>query len=466
MVRAFDAVREAVDDGQTPANDKAEAFRMTLTQLAVDRLTFAGLAAKMKAKDGRDRSNARELIAWDQLQPGFGVRITRKGVKSWIVMTRVAPQVQGGKAITVQKTLDRVIRMTLADARGEARKIMQEAQRRIDPRPGKHDNPDSSGFTFDKMIDDYLAKHVRPKYRPSTAKEAERLLKLPLERWRTRQAVDIKRGDVRALFNEISERRLRSYSGSSGGATTEAGNVLKYVRVAYRWAMDQGWPNNKDLIESDPTAGIKKHKAVSRDRALDDVEIGCFWRATETLPWPFKEIFQLLALTGQRAGEVSGLRWPEVEPLDRTTWQLPGARTRNKVANDVHLSPQAMKIIRPLPRWINQPLVFPTRTGTLRKMSLFDAQQVLNVAMTAELAKLGRELEHWTPHDLRRSVASGMARIGIDTTVADKVLGHVIPGVPGIYQRHHFWNERKAALDLWAAHVERLAHGVAKDDAA
>jgi integrase len=156
----------------------------------------------------------------------------------------------------------------------------------------------------------------------------------------------------------------------------------------------------------------------------------------------------LLILTGQRRGEVAEMRWSEVD-LERRAWILPAARAKNGLAHEIPLSTQAIAIIEGLPRQQNQDLVF-TVTGNTAVSGFSNAKDKLD-------AKSG--VKDWTVHDLRRTVATGLQRLGARLEVTEAVLNHVSGsrrGVAGIYQRYDWAKEKRAALEAWGRHVAGL----------
>ena len=178
------------------------------------------------------------------------------------------------------------------------------------------------------------------------------------------------------------------------------------------------------------------------------------WVACETLGYPFGPMIQLLLLTGQRRTEVAGIRWSEID-LDKAEWTIPGTRTKNSEPHSVPLSDMVIGIIKSLPYiQSNQGFLFTT-TGETHVTGYSRAKADLDKLMADE----GDDLPHWTFHDLRRTTASGMARLGINLPVIEKVLNHTsgsFAGIVGVYQRHHFSDEKRNALEAWARFVQSL----------
>jgi integrase len=213
------------------------------------------------------------------------------------------------------------------------------------------------------------------------------------------------------------------------------------VRKFFNWCVEN------DLITNSPVAGVKvPNPETSRDRVLTDDELKAVWRVVEKDGYPLGSILQLLILTGQRRGEVAGMMWSELD-LDAATWSLPRERVKNDRRHEVPLSRQAIAILKQVPR-IGDKYVF-TLNGTAPYKN-FLAKRRFDAAVG---------IAPWTVHDLRRTAASGMARPGVNLVVIEKILNHVsgsLAGIVGVYQRHEFAEEKRAALQQWADHVDHL----------
>jgi integrase len=185
---------------------------------------------------------------------------------------------------------------------------------------------------------------------------------------------------------------------------------------------------------------------VSRERTLSDGELASVIRASREIGGPFGAIVEMLALTGQRREEVARMTWPELD-LNARTWTLEGARTKNGRAHIVHLAQPALQVLDRCPSLG----LFVFTTAGAKPLQAFSLHKRRLDTQSG--------LADWRLHDLRRTVVSGMARLGVAPHIADRILNHVggtIGGVAAVYQRHEFLAERKAALDLWGAHVADL----------
>lgn len=243
------------------------------------------------------------------------------------------------------------------------------------------------------------------------------------------------------------------------GARTHA-----YLRRFFNWCTERGY------LKDNPISGLKPPgQAKDRDRVLDDAEALEVWRAAEAMSGVFGPMVKLLLLTGQRLNEVAGMRWAEIN-TDRATWVLPSERTKNKREHEVPLTKTALDILAAIPRMSADgkpsPLVFTT-TGRTPVSGFSRAKKTIDAAILDARQEQDPEAEpmpHWTFHDLRRTVTTGLAKMGVHPHVADALLNHksgTITGVAAVYNRHAYLDERRRALEAWEAHVLALAEGKA-----
>jgi integrase len=417
-----------------------------LTQLAVDRLP---------PKTGR-------IIHWDRTLPGFGLRVTAKGARSWVAMYRV-----NGKA--VMETIGSLAKVPkVDDARGLARASMQKAESDTHPVEEKRvEAARSAANTVGAAVERYLAEGGRTSkrgqpWRPKTATEWRRIFTHDvLPRWGERPLVEITRAEVLELVNDKAARRERKRQGRSDGAAVQSGKMLTRLRTFFAWAAAN------DLVQADPTTGVRlPAKEAQRDRVLSADEIRAFWTAAEQLGMPFGAVFWLLLLTAQREVEVAGMRWSELD-LDKRVWTIPGARAKNGKPHIVHLSALAAEIVEHVPRIAGQDLLF-SGTGKTPVSGFSQAKTRLDRRVADALRRAAggddrRELMPWVLHDLRRSATTGMAQLGIAPHIADRILNHqagTIRGVAAVYNRFAYLEERKAALEAWGRCVESLVRRV------
>ena len=288
--------------------------------------------------------------------------------------------------------------------------------------------------TVAAAVEQYLVRHVGRHYREKSRYAAERYLrKYVVEHLGDRKIHAVTRADLRAMLDRLVD-----------DTPVLANRLHANVRKFFNWCVEQ------DILATSPCTGLKPPagREVSRDRVLTDVELRLVWLAAERMGYPWGTVVQLLALTGQRRGEVAGMRWAELD-MEKRLWTLPAERTKNKRKHEVPLSPAAMAIIDRLPRTSDE-FVFSVRGTPVTGFGY-------NWDRLREL--LPPDMPQWVVHDLRRTAASGMAALGVSLPVIEKVLNHVsgsLAGIVGVYQRHEFAAEKRAALRQWADHVERL----------
>jgi integrase len=186
---------------------------------------------------------------------------------------------------------------------------------------------------------------------------------------------------------------------------------------------------------------------LKRERVLSDDELAVIWRATDS-PGPFNGIVRLLMVTGQRREEVAGMAWAELFD-DFSTWTIPASRAKNGATHIVPLASPAQELLRGVPRFGD--LVFPGLRGPFK--GFWRAKAALD-------AKSG--VTNWRLHDLRRTAATGLQRLGVRLEVTEQVLNHISgsrAGIVGVYQRHDFATEKRAALEAWGEHVLAIVAG-------
>jgi integrase len=389
---------------------------------------------------------------WDSYLPGFGLRVAGSGRKTWVAMYRV-----GGKL--VRETVGTLALIpNVAEARDRARDSMQKARAGKNPVAERRERErvakaqaEAPPDTFRAVATRYLERYAKKNTKPTTWKELQRQLEIDVfPKWAERPVTSITRQDVTALLDGIADR----------GSPVQANRTLARLKTLFKWVLDE------ELIPADPTARVRKVvKETARDRTLSDDEIRLFWAGCDKLGWPFGPMYKLLLLTAQRHDEVGTMERPEID-LDRRVWTIPREKAKNDRTHEVHLSALAVEILESLPR-IGDSFVLTT-TGEHSASGFSKSKERLDQHMLdllrADLIETGKDpdqaaIDDWILHDLRRTAATGMARLNIPPHVVDKILNHVsgsIRGVAAVYNRHAYLDERRAALEAWARHVERI----------
>jgi len=331
-------------------------------------------------------------------------------------------------------------------ARELAREAILAARSGVNPVEEKRaEEAAAKAVTFAVVADRWMSEYVERNCSLGVIRERRRILNHDiLPRWGGRAARAITKADVNDLLDAKADRRDRPRKGRTDGAGIQSNRTFAVLTALFNWAI------SRDLVDTNPTAGVRHRvKEVARDRVLDDDELVRFWAACDAMGLPFGPLFQLLLLTAQRRDEVGGMRWSELD-LERRIWTVPGERTKNDKVHMVHLSDLAIEIIEQLPQIGDSDLVFTTNEKT--PVSGFSKAK-------SRVDKLMGDPSEWILHDLRRTAASGVARLGVAPHVVDKILNHTagtIRGVAAVYNRFEYLPERKAALEAWGRFVETL----------
>ncbi len=330
--------------------------------------------------------------------------------------------------------------LTLAEARIKGKKLLAAIANGEDPREVKQEAVKAAAETVAVVARRFVERHAKANTRrwQETERQIEREI---IPRWGRRPISSISRQDVAALIDVIADR----------GSPVMANRIFATARKMFSWACDRG------TLESSPFDRLKKPSAeTKRDRTHTDAELSLIWRAADTVTYPYGAIVQLLILTGTRREEIGGMKWSELNS-DRTMWTIPASRAKNGIQHQVPIVPWVRSILAELPCFAGSDLVFTTA-----ERQRFDNYSRCKRALVAKIAEMngGTPIAAWTLHDCRRSVASGMAKLGVALPVIEKILNHVsgpsFGGVQGIYQRHTFSDEMRAALEAWAQHLLTL----------
>ena len=367
-----------------------------------------------------------QIELWDTRVRGFGVRVSHGGAKAFVLVYRF-----NGRPRRI--TLGRYPTLGLAQARELANQALRAVDLGKDPGAEKtraRRVPDIEHF--DAFVDHFIETYARPKNR--TADETSRLLRREFVRvWKRRPIKEIRKHDVTVVLDDI----MRS------GKHTTANRSLAAIRKLFNWAVERG------LLDQSPCANIgTPAKSVRRDRILSDNELKAVWNAVSTMGYPYEPIVKILILTAQRREEVAGMQWQEIDS-QQSNWSMGAERTKSDRPHVVPLTGLVTSILTSLPR-LHERLVFPSRgnDGTVSGFSKWKS----------ELDEIS-EVEGWRLHDIRRTTATGMARLGVPPHVVERILNHTsgtFGGVAGIYNRFGYLPEMREALDRWSHFVVSL----------
>jgi len=345
---------------------------------------------------------------------GLRLRVGAGGTKTWTFRART-----GGR--TINKKLGSYPGMDLTEARTAALKLVAAIAR--------GGSAEAVERTFGAVAEHWIKKVAKPK-NDSWRLQERRLEMHVLPAWRDRKIVDIRRSDVRDLLERLEGAVLPN-------------RVLSLVKTIFRFALSRDW------IDVSPAEGIRKPQAEQeRDRVLTMADMAQIWKAAEFLGYPFGPYIRLLALTAQRRTEVAGMRWNDLD-LDAAMWIIPAADTKAERRHYVPLSAIAVEILRGLPRLG----VYVFTTDGRTHMTNYAK---LKARLDAFITATGGSVDPWRLHDLRRSAATHMVRLGVREEVVSRVLNHAAKGVTArVYALHTYGPEKREGLISWAEEILR-----------
>lgn len=413
----------------------------------------------------------KDAFVWDHDVAGFGLKVTPAGGKIYVFQYRIARPGEAERTPAKRYTIGKHGKLTPDQARKRARELAALVEQGIDPRQRELDaiaavdEADRLALekarievelAFDKVADLWLDHYENEKQRrPSSVRLARTIVNNHLKpKLKSKPMPHIGRADLQPVIDAIpvTNRGIRRA-------------VFAYASVLFGWAAKRG------DIAANPLKDMAKPEAPkARERVLTDDELAAVWKASATSVEPFGPFFRLLILTGQRRAEVTGMNWNE---LDRASsiWTIPADRAKNRVAHIVPLSSMAIAELDRLAlagqvkakldnpdskRWPKAGFVLST-TGKTGISGVTKVKNTLDA--TIAKAREGEALAGWRIHDLRRTLATGLQRLGVRFEVTEAVLNHISgsrAGVAGIYQKHDWKEEKRSALDAWARHVEAI----------
>jgi integrase len=388
------------------------------------------LIAALTLPDGKD-----DVIYWGDDPKGLGFRLRRSDdrvLKSWVVAYRRADH-----AGARRMTLDAVL--TAEQARSKAREILAKVELGGDPQGDKLAQRTAGQYTVRALVEEYVADK-RAELRPKTLRDTTTYLTgsyfktlhaMPIEK--------VSRRDVAACLTRIK----RDHSAIVAAAARAK------LSAFFVWCLRQGYINTG----ANPVIGTDMGKRVaSRERVLTNDELAAIWRACGDDD--YGRIVRLLLLTGARRAEIGGMCWSELD-LDapQPTWTLPSARSKNHRQHVLPLMSTAVDIIKSVPRMATRDQLFGLRAGG-GFANWGESKRALD--------KRTGIADMWHLHDVRRSVATRMADIGIQPHIIEQILNHQSghrAGPAGIYNRSSYAREVRAALALWEDHLRALVEG-------
>jgi integrase len=367
--------------------------------------------------------------------PGLYLVVEPTGTKSWAHRYR-------RRGVPKKDTLGRAGEGGLALA--AARHAVAAARHRLgrggDPATAPHPVAPAgvaANENIEAAVAAFLELHAYRKTRLNSAQATEYSFnRFVLPAWRGRPVAGITRRDVIDLVETVA-----------AAAPYSANRLLAALSKFFNWL------RSRDVLSVSPAAGVERpHKEIARQRTLDDGELRALWRACEG-EGPFGAALRLMLLTGARRNEASKMPWAELD-RKRRLWLLPSTRTKNERPHEIPLSSQAWTILEALPQINGSEFVFTT-DGRTPVVGWAKVKARIS-------AKAGLDATTWRLHDLRRTAASGMQRLGVSVPVVEKALNHqggVFRGIVSTYQTHDYADDVRIAFQKWGDHVADLVSG-------
>jgi integrase len=366
------------------------------------RLTEAAVA-KLKPTESK------QVDYFDLGLPGLVLRISYGGTRSWRVL-----YYEKSKAKTYG--IGRYPIIDLKTAREKARSFLENPQlalRRI------------VDHTFQAVVDDFLKRHVEANGLRSRVAIERCFDRYVLPHWKDRPISDIRRADVTALLDLIEDQN----------GPRQADMVLAILSKLFNWHQAR-----TDDFNSPVVRGMKRTKPGDRKRKriLVDEELRVLWKVASVMS-TFGAMARFALLTAQRREKIRSVRWTDIRD---GVWIIHSEPREKSTAGSIKLPGEAIKIMEKLPQLVGNPFIFPASVGAGSFNSFSQRKLELDLLMRSEIP----DMENWTFHDLRRTARSLMSRAGVRPEIAERVLGHAIQGVEGVYDRHNYDLEKADAL--------------------
>lgn len=404
------------------------------------------------------KDRRREIV--DTGCEGLRLRIMPSGKRSWSVVYRVSGGATGEKGTPKKGRPRRVTlgysEMPYKEARRRALEVVEMAadgEDYIEARTEKASG--RSARSVEALIDRFIDEYAKRKGREDLARNW--LEKPELEKWHGRELASITRADIHALLDDVSRKRGRA-------AVIE---MRKHLSKLFHWAID------RELIQSNPITRLDRDEVyVERERVLSIEELRLIWDACgdgdkdTNLGYPFGPMYRMLILTGQRRAEIGEMErgWRKEIKLDKDDEKavpaviVPPSKHKSRRGHTFYLSPPAVAILDSLPDAGGKFLF--SSTGGKTPVSGYSKgkarlDRILAKRAAEEAEKRGEDpphpMDHWTPHDIRRSVATGMAEMGIPGEHIEQMLGHSMEKLKRTYNKHTYAAEVREAMLRWGA---------------
>lgn len=418
------------------------------------------------------------LDVWDATVSGFGVRVSASGRRTFVLVARYS-----GSDNPTRRAVGVYDEISLADARAKAVRWKDQISKGIDPAIAEEEARQAAlrrrETTFRGVVQEYLRQRVigvdPDKPRQRNGPEVERAFAsvfTPI--WGGRPITAITRGEVRAVIEDVRDygtrtmlfkRGAKDNNSNTEGAPApgSARNLLSYLKTFFTWVIER----DDFGVESSPCERLKAAAIFgdrgSSGRALNDIEIAAFWRATGRMGYPYGPVYRILLLSGLRLNEAADASWPEFD-LTKRIWTIPAERMKGRPGKArphvVPLTDDVLAVVSMLPRHKAGDYLFSASLGATSVWMNDLVKRRLDARMSRSIVALARlrgddpakvKLDPWVNHDLRRTLRSRLSELRVSSDIAEAVLAHVKPGIRGVYDRHEYLDEKRRSLELWAA---------------
>jgi integrase len=382
-------------------------------------------------RDAPKPAKGDRIVYWDKALPGFGLMVTAKGHKSFLVSYRA-----GGH----KRKMHLKAGLGLTDARREAKAIQGRVAKGGDPLGERQKAERAKGETLKAIVEEYISKDGASL---RSIGERRRLLhRLVLPVLGGRQIEDIARSDVARLLDRIVKEN----------GPVAADNALAYLRRIMSWHAARS-----DTFRSPIVRGMSRTRPNQRrrQRVLTDDELRALWQVTEA-PSAFSCFLRFLLLTAVRRNEAAGMRRNEVSGKE---WTVPAERCKTGLELVIPLSPTAQSVLDKVPKVGKSGFVFTT-DGQHQISGFSKFKAAFDERMLTELRRQNPDaiVPNWRLHDVRRTARSLMGRAGVPTDHAERCLGHVMGAIRGTYDKYQYLPEKAHAFEALAAMIERIVN--------
>jgi integrase len=409
---------------------------------------------KEHAREGEGLSDGERYEVMDTVVPGFGIRVTEHGQRTFILVARYP-----GSTNPTRRAVAEYGEIDLADARQRARDWLELIRQGKDPKIEQERNRLSElqrqENTFAAVAEAWFLDKLPGERKGKEVERDFRAAFLPV--WGPRPITDISGPDVRSVINA-----------KKASAPGQARNLLGYAKRFFSWAIDQEVYD----LKTSPCENLKPTKIIGKktkgQRFLSDDELFALWRAAKRLPYPAGPVYCLLILTALRLNEAADASRTEFD-LHNRLWIIPAermkARSEEAHPHAVPLTNDMVEILEHLPRFKKGDYLFSTTFGVSPAWMSSKVKRRIDQRMLRTLRALARrrgddpskvELRRWTNHAIRRTVRTNLSRLRVAEEVREAVLAHVRPGIKGVYDLYDYLDEKREALDLWAARLRSI----------